>query len=104
MDTEQATNRLLFALSQHPGMTTAQLVEFLGLNKEQKKQVVQLLRGSGFAIEDDKQSCSGVEIEGIRAKQPQGQRITGADQVRLCRIALSRIPRIPRFLDSRGRC
>jgi hypothetical protein len=22
MDTEQATNRLLFALSQHPGMTT----------------------------------------------------------------------------------
>jgi predicted ArsR family transcriptional regulator len=52
MDTEQATNRLLFALSQHPGMTTAQLVEFLGLNKEQKKQVVQLLRGSGFAIED----------------------------------------------------
>ena len=49
MDKERATNRLLYALSEHPGMTTRELSEFSGNSKE---QVVQLLRDSGFAQEE----------------------------------------------------
>jgi hypothetical protein len=48
---EQAINRLLFALSQHPeGMTTQQLVEFSG-GSLSKKQVPQLLRYSSHVQE-----------------------------------------------------
>jgi hypothetical protein len=47
-DKERATNRLLFALSQHPeGMTTQELVEFIG-GLFNQKQVPQLLRYSGY--------------------------------------------------------
>ncbi len=48
---EQAINRLLFALSQHPeGMTTPQLVKFGG-GSLSKKQVPQLLRYSSHVQE-----------------------------------------------------
>jgi hypothetical protein len=44
-DKERATNRLLFALSQHPeGMTTQELAE---IGQQGKEQVRQLLRDSG---------------------------------------------------------
>jgi hypothetical protein len=48
-DKEQATNRLLFALSQRSnGMTTRELADFVQLSKG---QVVQLLRDSDYPQE-----------------------------------------------------
>jgi len=45
-DEERATNRLLFALSQHPeGLTSRDLAEF---SQQSKEQVVQLLGDSGY--------------------------------------------------------
>jgi ribosomal protein S27E len=50
-DKERATNRLLFALNQHPqGMTTQELVDFSN-QQVSKEHVRQLLRDSGHVQE-----------------------------------------------------
>jgi len=50
-DKERATNRLLFALSQHPqGMTTRELAEFI---QQSNCSTCSLLRKSGYPQEDN---------------------------------------------------
>ncbi len=64
-DKERATNRLLFALSQHPeGMTTQQLVEFIG-GLFNKKQLPQLLRYSSHVQEGYSEECSSINMTAI---------------------------------------